>query len=131
MAEEKDQNSVPFFPDHLLYEARVAFWFGVVLVILGVVGLIYPLGVGDPADPMNTPEHAKPEWYFLFLYQLLKFVPETIGATAPVIALAILAIWPFLDRKPDQSQKAIRIRLLAALLAILLIIALTVWGEVA
>mgnify|MGYP006277795127 CR=1 FL=1 len=130
MTEDKDHNSVPFYPDHLAYEAKVALWFGVGLILIGAYGLIHPLGVGEPADPMVTPAHAKPEWYFLFLYQLLKFIPEKIGATAPVLALGILALWPFLDRHPDATRRASRIRAWTAGFLTVLIIALTVWGEV-
>ena len=102
---------------------------GIVILIVGVIGLFYPVGLGDPADAMETPEHIKPEWYFLFLYQLLRFIPETIGATAPVIAVLILAIWPFLDSKADQNRKGYWIRFWIAGIIVFLIIALTIWGE--
>lgn len=132
MAEEKDQETktVPFYPDHITYEAKVALGFGILFVAVGVVGLINPLGLGPPADPMDTPAHAKPEWYFLFLYQLLKFIPETIGATAPVVGLFVLAILPFLDRRQKKTTRAMLIRGGAALIATLIIIGLSIWGEV-
>lgn len=132
MAEEKDQETktVPFYPDHITYEAKVALGFGVLLVALGVWGLFNPLGLGPPADPMDTPAHAKPEWYFLFLYQLLKFIPETIGATAPVLGLIALAFLPFLDRKQQKTARAMLIRGGITLLVTLILAALSVWGEV-
>ncbi len=130
MTEEKDNNSVPFYPDHVWLEAKVAIGVGVALVILGIIGIFFPVGVGEPADPMETPAHTKPEWYFLFLYQILKFIPKTIGATAPVIAILILAIWPFIDSKPDKDPRVIRVRLIISLALILIIIGLTIWGEV-
>lgn len=128
--QQKEQKSVPFYPDHIGLEAKVALAFGILVVAAGVFGIISPLGVGDPADPMNTPAHAKPEWYFLFLYQVLKFIPKTIGATAPVIGILIIAILPFLDRKRDIEPRGIKIRLAVAIATVLLIVALTVWGEV-
>ncbi|MFO8036971.1 MAG: hypothetical protein R6U57_10135 [Anaerolineales bacterium] len=130
MSEEKENNAIPFFPDHVALEAKVALGFAVLLVIVGIIGLFLPVGLQEPADPMETPLHTKPEWYFLFLYQLLKFIPKTIGATAPVVAILILSIWPFIDRKPDKDPRAVRIRLIISIALVLIIIGLTIWGEV-
>lgn len=130
MSEKQEENSVPFYPDHVTLEAKVALGFGILVVLVGVLGLFFPVGSGTPADPMDTPIHVKPEWYFLFLYQLLRFIPKTIGATAPVIAILLLAVWPFLDSKPDKTKKSSRIRLWFSAAVILIIIALTIWGEV-
>jgi quinol-cytochrome oxidoreductase complex cytochrome b subunit len=130
MTEKHDESGVPFYPDHLTLEAKVALGVGILVILVGVVGLFYPVGIGEPADPMDTPAHIKPEWYFLSLYQLLRFIPETIGATAPVILVLLMAIWPFLDSKPDQSKKPTRTRFWFALIAVIIIIALTIWGEV-
>ncbi len=130
MSEKQEENSVPFYPDHVTVEAKVALGFGILVVLTGVLGLFFPVGLGAPADPMNTPIHVKPEWYFLFLYQLLQFIPKTIGATAPVIAILLLAIWPFLDSKPDSTKKSSWIRIWVSVAIILIIIALTIWGEV-
>jgi len=130
MDEKNQENSVPFYPDHISLEAKVSLVLGILVVLVGLVGLFFPVGLGEPADPMNTPLHIKPEWYFLFLYQLLRFIPETVGATAPVIAILIFAIWPFLDSKPQTDQKGIRIRLWVSVAAVIIIVALTIWGEV-
>ncbi len=131
MTEKSNPNerTVPFWPDHVLYEAKVALWFGIGLLIIGVIGLFSPAGLGDPADPMVTPEHTKPEWYFLALYQLLKYLPKTIGAVTPVIFVLILFIWPFIDRKPDTSQQDIRLRMKIAAAVVLLAIVLSIFGE--
>lgn len=130
MSEKQEENSVPFYPDHVFVEAKVALGFGILVVLTGVLGLFFPVGLGAPADPMNTPIHVKPEWYFLFLYQLLQFIPKTIGATSPVIAILLLAIWPFLDPKPDSTKKPFWIRIWVSAAIIIIIIALTIWGEV-
>jgi len=130
MSEKQEENGVPFYPDHFTLEAKVALGFGILVVLVGVLGLFFPVGLGTHADPMDTPIHVKPEWYFLFLYQLLQFIPKTIGATAPVIAILLLAIWPFLDSKPDSTKKSSWIRIWVSVAIILIIIALTIWGEV-
>jgi quinol-cytochrome oxidoreductase complex cytochrome b subunit len=126
----EETETIPFYPDHVRTEFKVVVGLLLAAVIVGALGLFFPVGLGEPADPMNTPTHIKPEWYFLSLYQLLKFIPKTTGVLIPIIAMAVLAIWPFLDRKPDRSPKSKRIRLAAVLLICILIAALTVWGEV-
>ena len=130
MSEEHEENGVPFYPDHITLEAKVALGFTILVVIIGVIGLFYPIGLGTPADPMDTPLHTKPEWYFLFLYQLLRFIPKTIGAIAPVIIILLMAIWPFLDPKPDTTKKTIRYRIWFSVITVIVIVALTIWGEV-
>jgi quinol-cytochrome oxidoreductase complex cytochrome b subunit len=130
MSENHEEKSVPFYPDHIKSEAIVALVVGVIILLVGLVGLFFPVGLGAPADPMDTPEHIKPEWYFLSLYQLLRYIPETIGAILPVVAVLILAIWPFLDSKADQDKKGFWIRFWIAVVAVVVIVALTIWGEV-
>lgn len=128
--QNKTEDSIPFFPDHVLTEFRVVLGILALVVLIGLAGMLKPVGIGDPADPLNTPTHVKPEWYFLGLYQLLKFIPKTTGAVAPVVLLIILAIWPFIDRKPDSSRIGTRNRFIAAAIAVVILIALTIWGEV-
>jgi len=55
MSEKQEENSVPFYPDHFNQEAKVALGFGILVVLTGVLGLFFPVGLGAPADPMNTP----------------------------------------------------------------------------
>ena len=127
ISEQKD--TIPFFPDHITNEFVVTVGIMVIVVILGVVGLFSPVGLQDPADPMNTPAHVNPEWYFLALYQVLKFIPKTTGALTPVILILIILFWPFIDKRAD-SKKAMKIRRYLVIVGSILIIALTVWGEV-
>ena len=81
------ENSVPFYPDHVSNEAKVVLGISVVAVVIGLIGLFSPVGLGPPADAMNTPAHVKPEWYFLGLYQLLKYISKTAGAVLPVLGV--------------------------------------------
>ena len=123
-------DSIPFYPDHVRSEARVVIGITILVMIIGIVGLAMPVGLGDPADPLNTPAHVKPEWYFLALYQILKFIPKTTGAFLPVLAVLLVTIWPFLDRKKELNLKATRIRLIIVVLGLIILTALTIWGEV-
>ena len=125
-----EDETIPFYPDHVKTEFYVTIGVVAVVFLVGIVGLFMPVGLGDPADPMNTPAHAKPEWYFLALYQLLKYIPKTTGAVAPVIAVIVLLLWPFFDRKPDKSPGIYRKRFIGVLIVTIILVALTIWGEV-
>ncbi len=125
-----EEETIPFYPDHVRTELKVVVGIVLIVLIVGTVGLIKPVGLGEPADPMNTPAHVKPEWYFLSLYQLLKFIPKTTGAVIPVIALVLVALLPFFDRKPDTTPRARRIRFIATILIVIVLVVLTIWGEV-
>lgn len=125
-----DTETIPFYPDHVSTELRVVIGTIIIVLLVGVIGLFSPVGLGQPADPMDTPAHIKPEWYFLALYQLLKFIDKTVGATLPVLAIGLLALWPFLDRKPDTSAKARRVRFVVVSVAVIVLVAMTIWGEI-
>ena len=90
--DEDQDDPIPFWPDHALNEIYVALGVVLILVIIGLLGQLHPVGLEEPADALNTPEHAKPEWYFLALYQLLKFVPPSIlGIEGPVFAVVVIS----------------------------------------
>lgn len=134
-----DDKPVPFFPNHLMTEFWVAMGFLGLAIIIGAIAMFSPVGLQAPADPLNTPLHVKPEWYFLFLYQLLKVVPDyvffgqiegrvlvTVGAIVGLLGLMLL---PFFDKK-DDTKRAWRIRAVLSAVVVIVIIALTIWGEV-
>jgi cytochrome b6-f complex subunit 4 len=134
---EQEKDSVPFYPDHFRTEFYVVIGIVVLALVVGGLGMFFPVGLQPPADPLDTPLHVKPEWYFLALYQMLKFVPSSIlGIEGPMFAvvmmvLAVIAVvlWPFLDRKAD-SKKAVRLRAIISVLVVIMAVALTIWGEV-
>jgi len=126
----ENEETIPFFPDQFMREFRVVIGIVVIAGIIGVLGMINPVGLEDPADPFNTPAHVKPEWYFLGLYQLLKFVPKTTGVLIPIVGVVILALWPFLDRKKETSRKPMKVRALVVAIGMIILIALTIWGGV-
>jgi cytochrome b6-f complex subunit 4 len=136
--EHKTEDSIPFFPDHVRTEFFVVLGILAIVVIIAVAGLIKPIGLEAPADPLNTPLHVKPEWYFLSLYQILKKIPamvlgiqgKTLGVALPILLVGLILIWPFLDSKPDKSKRVYWIRMALVIIAVITIIALTIWGEV-
>lgn len=126
---EHGDDTIPFFPDHALTEYWVAFGFMLALLVIGIVGMSFPVGLEEPADPLNTPAHTKPEWYFLGLYQLLKFVPKTVGVLIPIVGIILVILLPFFDGKPDKAPKRARtIRMIAAAVFVIGYAILTIWG---
>ena len=95
----KPETGIPFFPVHVAKEGAVGILLVAVLVTLSVLA---PWEIGEPADPLVTPPHIKPEWYFLPSYQLLKYFEGTYGAVIGIFACSVpfvlLLFWPFLDR---------------------------------
>ncbi len=105
---QKDKKKgVPFFPDILFKDAIVS-----IVVFIILVALAYFVGApleprADPADTNYTP---RPEWYFLFLFQLLKYFPgslEVLGVVViPTLAIILLFILPFLDRSAKRNFRS-------------------------
>ncbi len=100
---EAKKKGVPFFPDIIFDDVIVSF--GIFLLL---IALAYFFGAplearANPADTTYTP---RPEWYFLFLFQLLKYFPgklEVVGVIIiPTLAILVLALLPFLDRGPRR-----------------------------
>ena len=137
--ESNQDESVPFFPNHFMTEFRVALAIIGIFVIIGVLGMFNHIGLEEPADPLNTPLHVKPEWYFLFLYQLLKVVPDYLFwgqiegrvfvTVATIVGLLAIMFLPFFDKK-DDTKRAWWIRAALSVIVLIIVIALTIWGEV-
>nr|YP_010730242.1 cytochrome b [Biomeigenia flava]WEG23057.1 cytochrome b [Biomeigenia flava] len=91
-------DKIPFHP-YFTYKDIVGFIFLTLMLILLV--LINPYLLGDPdnfipSNPLITPIHIQPEWYFLFAYAILRSIPNKLGGViALVISIAILMILPF------------------------------------
>jgi quinol-cytochrome oxidoreductase complex cytochrome b subunit len=115
----------PFFPDYILDE--VIAWYAV-LAGLVILASIFPAGLEPKADPLVTPEHIKPEWYFLAVYQLLKLVPETVGVVAPVALVSIIVLLPLLDRNQEIRPRRRPIAIGLALVLLVGMAVLTYFG---
>lgn len=93
----------PFFPD-IIFKDTVAVFF----VFIAVFILAYALGADleEMADPTDTTYNPRPEWYFLFLFQALKFFPGALEPVAaiilPSLAIIFLLFLPFIDRGPKR-----------------------------
>jgi quinol-cytochrome oxidoreductase complex cytochrome b subunit len=115
----------PFFPHYILDE--VIAW-AAMLAVLVILASVLPAGLEEKANPIETPAHVKPEWYFLSVYQLLKIVPRDIGIMAPIVGIGILALLPFLDHNPEVSKRKRPLALLLGAGVVAGVVGLSVWG---
>lgn len=114
---ELDARTQPFWPDQL-FKDMIAI-LAVALALFAVTGATKGVPLEAPADPASGYD-ARPEWYFLPLFQLLKYfhgaMEQVAALGAPLIAVGFLLLLPFLDRSPDRSP-ARRVPYLAVLFA--------------
>jgi quinol-cytochrome oxidoreductase complex cytochrome b subunit len=131
-----EERLLPFWPHYVLSEMIA--WY-IVLGILIILAALFPAGLDEKANAFSTPEHVKPEWYFLAVYQFLKVAavlnfisaeaPKLIGIFAPGLGLVLLFFLPFLDRGPKRPARRRPLMLLITLGILVIIIALTIWGQ--
>ena len=101
-------DKIPFHP---YFSFKDIFGFIIIIIILTILTLIAPYELGDPdnfipANPLVTPPHIQPEWYFLFAYAILRAIPNKLGGViALVLSIAILFILPFSNHFKFQSTQ--------------------------
>jgi ubiquinol-cytochrome c reductase cytochrome b subunit len=122
---------VPFYPQMITKEIFSIFIFLAILnvLIFYLPQLNFPEDALHPADPLSTPAHIKPHWYFLANYQTLKLVPnEFLGIILQVALGVLLFFLPFLDRSSESRPLARRLFVSLVTLGVASYIALLVWG---
>nr|AWK98326.1 cytochrome b [Myodes rufocanus] len=101
-----DADKIPFHPYYTIKD-----FLGVLflLMVLMILVLFFPDVLGDPdnytpANPLNTPAHIKPEWYFLFAYAILRSIPNKLGGVlALILSIMILALMPLLHTSKQRG----------------------------
>jgi ubiquinol-cytochrome c reductase cytochrome b subunit len=93
----KNTDKIPFHP---YFTVKDVLGFAIAIIILTVLTLKEPYILRDPdnftpTNPLVTPVHIRPEWYFLFVYAILRSIPNKLrGVIALAISIAILFILP-------------------------------------
>lgn len=102
----RNLDKIPFHP---FFSFKDLVGFLIILFILIILTIINPYLLGDPdnfipANPLVTPVHIQPEWYFLFAYAILRSIPNKLGGViALVISILILIILPITFNKKIQG----------------------------
>nr|AAX09420.1 cytochrome b [Loxodonta cyclotis]AAX09491.1 cytochrome b [Loxodonta africana]AAX09453.1 cytochrome b [Loxodonta cyclotis]AAX09461.1 cytochrome b [Loxodonta cyclotis]AAX09498.1 cytochrome b [Loxodonta cyclotis] len=102
-----DSDKIPFHP---YYTIKDFLGLLILILLLLLLALLSPDMLGDPdnympADPLNTPLHIKPEWYFLFAYAILRSVPNKLGGVlALFLSILILGLMPLLHTSKYRSM---------------------------
>ena len=123
--EAKEKKHIPWFPNFVISEIIVVY---IVLAVLIILASIFPSGLEEVADPLHVPAHAKPEWYFFWLYQIVKKVPPLVGIAVPVVGLLLLIFLPFLDRNPERHPRKRIISMTIGAGVVIALLGLTIWG---
>ena len=113
-----------FFPDHFYTELIIGL---VLMILLSALATIFPAAMGPPANPLQTPDVIKPEWFFYVVFRWLKLFSGTAAVLSAGFIVFLMFTWPFIDaqiRKRTRFQEA---SVYIGVVAVLTIIALTVW----
>lgn len=130
--EAAKQKSNHYFYPNVIYSDLIVF-FGIFILLVGLATFV---GVANepPADPSDTEYIPRPEWYFLWLFQMLKYFPgavEWIGTTVvPIVLVLLLLLLPFYDRSPIRYWRRRPIAMISLLVGTVGIITLTIIASV-
>ena len=121
----------PFFPYAVTKDSAMAV---VVMLSIIVMSLVLGAELGPKADPTTTTYVPRPEWYFFFLFEVLRVIKPaelvplaTIGI--PTLCLILLILLPFYDRSPERRPERRPIATIAGILTIAAMAWLTYTGR--
>nr|YP_005255227.1 cytochrome b [Corynorhinus rafinesquii]AEL16743.1 cytochrome b [Corynorhinus rafinesquii] len=103
-------SNMDMIPFHPYYTIKDLLGLLAMITVLLTLVLFSPDMLGDPdnytpANPLSTPPHIKPEWYFLFAYAILRSIPNKLGGVlALVLSILILVIIPMLHTSKQRSM---------------------------
>src|SRR6478735_1577766 len=110
----------PFFPYAVFKDGAMAC---IVMLVIILMSIFLGAELGPKADPTSTTYVPRPEWYYFFLFELLRVVKPpalvfvaTIGI--PTVAMVLLVLLPFIDRNPERNPLKRPVATLAGILTI-------------
>lgn len=134
--EGKNLRRMKFFPNFFLRD--LIGWI-LAIGVLAALAALFPWELGEKADPFSpAPAGIRPEWYFLFMFQTLKYIParvlvfdgEVIGILVFMIGGLVWLLVPFLDRSDDQQKRRPIFTVVGAFI-VLYIVTMTIVGYLA
>ena len=120
----ENEETYSFYPEHFYHTIIVALF---LLTFISALTVIFPPGLGEPADPNNTPAHVKPEWYFFAVYSILKFIPLKAGIFLMMAFVIIAIFWPFIDDMLRKKWPNLKAHYMIGSLTIILFLFFTVY----
>ena len=119
-----------FYPSFLFKEIVVMMLIFILVAVF--LAVVFPVELGDPADPTDNLFIPKPEWYFMSLYQLLKYFPGKLEIIATAIipsgGIIALMLLPFIDKNTEQRPTKRPVAMVMMILTIVAIVSLTIIG---
>jgi ubiquinol-cytochrome c reductase cytochrome b subunit len=119
-----------FYPSFLFKE--IVTMMVIFILVAIILALVFPVELGDPADPTDNLFVPKPEWYFMSLYQLLKYFPGKLEIIATAIipagGIIVLLILPFIDKNPEIRPTKRPVAMAVMLFAVVALVFLTIIG---
>ena len=124
--DSKSSQHFRFFPDHVLTELIIGVG---LMIVLSAFAVIFPAHLGERADPLVTPPHIKPEWYFFFAFRWLKLT----GLGAAILSMGLggflFVIWPFVEKVLSRFTTR-ELAIPIGVVAVVAVLVLTVWEAV-
>lgn len=130
----KIKGEMKFFPNFIMRD--LMFWLLATIILFGLA-VFFPWELGLKADPFKAaPAWIKPEWYFLSMYQVLKWMPaHIIGIPGELVGIALINIGgaavllvPFLDKKANRDEKS-PLFIWLGVLGLIFLIAITIYAK--
>ena len=118
----------PFFPDHAMTELVIGLGLAFLLTCLAV---IFPASLAEKANPLVTPAHIKPEWYFFWTFRWLKLTGLTFAVLSVVFVGFLALLWPFLDGVIRRRKPGSELSVWIGAVAVCVLTVLTIWEAVA
>lgn len=119
----KEQEEYKFFPDHVLTEINIGLF---IIFLCTILAIVLPVEMTEKANPLITPEHIKPEWYFFPMYKWIKMTPEAVGIFFPMVVVGIFIFWPFIDSWITKITKSKALPVIIGIIGMVIVTSLMI-----
>jgi ubiquinol-cytochrome c reductase cytochrome b subunit len=128
-SERVPYRSEPLFPNQLF---RDSIFMLIIFLSVATLAVLFPAPLEPQADPTDSTYNPRPEWYFYFVFQMLRIFEgrfEIVGTVViPAVTVMLLLLVPFLDRRPERNPGKRPFMMAAASFFVVTVLALTVAG---
>jgi quinol-cytochrome oxidoreductase complex cytochrome b subunit len=113
-----------FFPDHIITELLIG---TLLLFLLTLMTLVFPAELAEKANPLVTPDHIKPEWYFFFQFRMLKLTGLNTAVILSGTLVVMIVGWPWIDAALEKIAPRKDLGIYVGIVAFLTFLVFTVW----